>query len=95
MPQQWEVGRHATSVKTVGDITTVTYHSTDVVIVDRDKRTVTLNSDGWRTRTTKNRMNQAAFQFGLPFRVVQIKGEWHVILNGESIDFKDGMVISY
>lgn len=58
--------------------TTVTYHNTAVVVVDWEKRRVILNSGGWRTPTTKLRMNQAANEFGLPYHVFQKDHNWFV-----------------
>lgn len=55
---------------------------------------VILNSGGWRTVTTKTRMNQAANQFGLGYGVYQRKGEWFVDTpDGQTLEFKDGMMI--
>lgn len=79
----------------------VTYHNTDVVKVD-EGGTVTLTTDGFRTVTTKLRMNQAAYQFNLGYRVYQKDFEWYVIteMNNifdmiHSIPFRDGMVINH
>jgi len=40
--------------------------------------TVILDTGGWRTVTTKARMNQAFNQFGPSYAVGQNKGEWSV-----------------
>lgn len=61
MTQQNKVGTHATSVYTGLGITNIQYHGTKVVRFDAE--TITLDSGGWRTATTKTRMNQAARQF--------------------------------
>lgn len=55
-----------------GDDIAVRLHSTDVVTVSRDD-TVTLDSGGWLTVTTKERMNR----FG-PVYVYSDKGIWYV-----------------
>ena len=53
---------------------------------------VTLDSGGWRTVTTKRKMNQAANQFGLIYSVFQRKGQWFVALVGNTVvPFVDGM----
>ena len=81
----------------------VAYIRTRIVAWDGD--TVTLNSDGWQTVTTKRKMNQAANQFGLRFCVYQKRGEWFVDIKnraytldgdapywqGLAIPFRDGM----
>ena len=61
---------------------------------------VTLNSGGYRTATTKRRINQVATAYGLPFRVYQDRGRWYVQgecrepgANGTTLfqTFSDGM----
>lgn len=56
-----------------GDIA-VRLHRTDVVIYHRDDDTVTLNSGGWQTVTTKERMNRFT-----NVRVYQEKHVWYVV----------------
>jgi hypothetical protein len=91
MARQDTIGTHKTTVTTRDGVTTVRYHSTDVVVFDRDK--VTLNSDRWRTRTTMKRMNQTARQYGLGFSVYQKDWAWFVEYGGEVFDYYDGMTI--
>ena len=90
-----EIGKHATTVSTSGireGKTTVTYHNTDVVVVNRSRETITLDSGGWRTVTTKARMNQTSRQLSLGFGVWQRDFKWYVKHNGRTYDFYDGMV---
>ena len=81
----------ATTITTTNGVTIVIYHNTKVVKWDKDK--ITLDSGGWRTKTTKNRMNQASNQFGLGFQVYQSKGEWFVSTKDGEMEFEDGMEI--
>jgi len=67
----------------------VTFHSTDVVVFDAN--TITLNSGGWQTVTTKRRMNQTADHFGLGFRVWQKNFIWYVDWDGKTLEYRDGM----
>ena len=68
----------------------VTYVRTQIVSWNAD--TVTLRSGGWRTVTTKRKMNQAANQFGLGFRVFQHDHDWFVRRpDGGEVPFSDGM----
>lgn len=63
-------------------------HNTDVVTKLPDGRYV-LNSGGWRTVTTKERINRYA-----PVRVWSHKGEWYVYENGEWREpFYDGIIV--
>lgn len=63
-------------------------HSTYVVKIHPDN-TYTLNSGGWQTLTTKDRINQYS-----PKRVYQRDYQWYVSLNGKEYPFMDGMVVS-
>lgn len=94
MSQQNTIGRTATTVYTENGTTKVRYHST--VVVEFTPETIILNSGGWHTATTKTRMNQAANQFGLNYRVFQKDFDWFVELtepNGDTVDieFQDGL----
>lgn len=60
----------------------VTYISTTIVQWNAD--TVTLDSGGWHTVTTKRKMTQASHQFGLGFTVFQRNGDWFVCRLGRS-----------
>lgn len=76
MGQQSKVGKVATHVMVTNGRISVRYH--DTLVVDATSETITLNSGGWRTSTTKTRMNQASNQFDLGFRVYQSKHVWFV-----------------
>jgi hypothetical protein len=94
MSQTQTLGKVATSVQHEGILTIVRYHATDVVKFSDAH--ITLNSGGWRTNTTKLRMNQASNQFGLGFTVYQRMGQWFVRFNmrsGTVIPFEDGMIL--
>lgn len=71
-----------------GDIA-ITLHDTDVVTYHSDG-TYTLNSGGWLTVTTKDRLNSYS-----PFVVHSIKGRWQVNLSADhlagEVPFYDGM----
>lgn len=76
MSQQTRLGKHATTVRNENDETIVRYHETDILKFNDER--IELNTGGWFTATTKTRLNQAAFQFGLFFKVYQSKGLWYV-----------------
>lgn len=63
-------------------------HSTYVVKIHPDD-TYTLQTGGWQTVTTKDRINQYS-----PVRVYQRKYEWFVNINGKEYPFMEGMVVS-
>jgi hypothetical protein len=88
---QHRIGKVATAIErhaTLG--TRVIYHQTCVVQVTPDGM-ITLDSGGWRTATTKTRMNQAASQMRLGFNVQQKAGEWFVYIGDVRRPFVDGM----
>lgn len=58
-------------------------HYTEVVTFHKDD-SITLNSGGWRTITTKDRMNYAV-------SVWQKDWKWFVEWHGRQYDFADGM----
>lgn len=96
MSQQDKIGRVATTVRRGCDgVLRVTYHATVVVSV-YPNGDIRLDSGGWRTLTTKTRMNQAAHQFALNFTVLQRNFDWYVVRNYEwehEIPFEDGMIL--
>lgn len=92
MAQQWKVGTVATTVAQGPKHMVVTYHRTQVVQFNDQE--IILNSGGWRTSTTKTRMNQTSHQFDLGFNVYQNKGDWFVSYKGTAVPFEDGMVIT-
>ena len=68
-------------------------HDTYVVKIHPDN-SATLNSDGWQTSTTKDRINKYS-----PVRVCQRRGEWYVDTISSSgctnlFPFYDGIVVS-
>lgn len=67
-----------------GDAFAVRLHQTDVVLIHADG-TYTLNSGGWQTPTTKDRINEYT-----PARLHQAKGLWY---NRDGSLFYDGMTI--
>ena len=62
-------------------------HSTYVVKIHEDN-TYTLQTGGWQTVTTKDRINQYS-----PVRVYQRKYEWFVKINNKEYPFMEGMVV--
>lgn len=91
MPRMNTIGKTATSVFAEGKWTKVVYHRT--CVIKWTDKAIVLDSGGWRTATTKNRINQACNQFGLDCGVSQKNHEWFVHTSRGVIPFKDGMRI--
>lgn len=62
-------------------------HSTYVVKIHPDN-TYTLQTGGWQTLSTKDRINEFA-----PVRIYQHKYQWFVVQRGRELPFVDGMVV--
>ena len=62
---------HMTTLRQEGDSFVIRYHNTDVVTLNEDG-TYILNSGGWYTPTTKDRINEYS-----PARIHQEKGLWY------------------
>ena len=102
MAQTQEVRGVATRIVRIGTTIQIHYHGTIVVEFNHD--TITLNSGGWQTQTTKTRMNQASNQFDLGYSVFQKNYVWyvgHYVPTGRPVGkyrykqsiFQDGMMI--
>jgi hypothetical protein len=90
MAQQNRIGSHKTYVRSDGNAIIVRYHYTDVVKFT--PKTITLNTGGWETSTTKTRMNQASRQYGLGYTVYQKDYDWFVRYKGKTMKFKGNKI---
>ena len=79
----------ATKVESDRYGTVVTYHATEIVTFN--KHDIVLRNGGYRTVTTKRRMNQVSDEFGLGFRVFQKDHDWFVDYKDVVHKFFDGM----
>lgn len=76
-----------------GRLQNVRYYATDIVSLKGRK--IVLNSGGWHTVTTKERMNQAANVYNLGYYVFQRKYKWFVEFQGKIQEFFDGISLKY
>ena len=97
MAQTRRISKNNTKIRTAEGVTTIRLHSTDIVSMRTEGRrvTVTLNSGGWHTSTTKTRMNQVFNQFDLPLRVFQRDFEWNVWTPDTVQPFVDGSQFTF
>lgn len=91
MPQTSICRGTATSAVCTNGRITVVYHETRVVDVTPEH--ITLDTGGWKTVTTKRRMNQASVQFNLGYTVYQQKGQWFVSYRGVTRPFDQDEII--
>ncbi len=84
-----------TIVEESDDLRLVTLHDTTIVQHHILEDRVVLNSGGWKTVTTKARMNQVFDEWELDLRVYQDSWHWYVTMpDGTSIPFTDNMEIN-
>ena len=79
---------------TNAEVTNIRLHLTDIISFNHTERTITLDSGGWRTVTTKARMNE----FQDVTNVWQEKGIWYCgtsYSRTNSIEFYDGIIFSF
>lgn len=104
MAQTQKVRGVATTIARTSQSIAVTYHATTVAEVhradgkaDAPASYVTLNTGGYRTATTKLRMNQFANEFcSYAFSVYQKRGDWFVSIKGVERDIPfNGEVLSF
>lgn len=69
------------------NVSTWRYHATNIVVFDHYSKTMTLNTGGWETVTTKARLNEALGMFigKRPGWITQKNFVWR--FNGEPITF--------
>ena len=95
--EKWMNSKRATQLEVDADgWRHVRYHATRVVSWRENLNgsvDVILDSGGWRTVTTKQRMNEVSAKYGFGFVVSSLRGAWFVWLREENknISFKDGM----
>ena len=73
----------------------VVYHSTKIFSWDKETGTITLNTGGWETYTTKKRMNQCLEEFGFTAKVYQKDFNWFCNYEGTEFEFKNNKVIIF
>ncbi len=87
MSRQDKIGKHKTMMYKDNDYLCIKYHNTDVVKFNDLE--IILNHGGWLTNTTKTRMNQAAWQYDLDYRVYQEDFVWFVLFQDKKHLFDD------
>lgn len=87
----WKNGN--TEVKTDADnVSRVFLHGNHIATVG--DKFIQLFDGGWRTATTKSRLNSLLFAHGVDDHLHQKKGEWFVTTNGETVKFMNGMILN-
>lgn len=89
MGQTQRISKNNTKITENDGMTCIRLHKTEVVRFNGE--VIILDSGGWRTVTTKTRMNQTSNEYGLGYSVFADKGIWYVKHNGNTTLYHDGM----
>jgi hypothetical protein len=87
MGQMRRVCGNNTAVVARNGNTSIILHGTPVV--EFDCECIILRTGGWRTVTTKSRMNQASNQYNLGYQVFQRHHDWFVSFKDKEVPFGD------
>lgn len=82
MAQTHRVSRNNTTIKTHNGTTSITLHHT--VVVAFNDSSIMLDCGGYRTVTTRTRMNQASHQYALGYGVSFAGGDFTVRYKGHT-----------
>ena len=89
-----KAGRYSNvTVKKGTSNTVVVLHNTAVVIYDEMLKLITLNTNGWKTPTTKTCINNALRQLGVVASISQVKGQWYLCEGSKKRPFLDNMTL--
>lgn len=80
-----KVGNNTLKIKYQDGTTAIRLHNTNIITTTPDEKT-TLNTGGYFTRTTKERLSEWT-SFGFQIR----KGQWYIRSNGKEYIFYDGI----
>ena len=65
----------------------------NTIVFKKIKNTITLNSDGWHTMTTKKHINTGFDMVGKKAFVFQKNYEWYINDNGTIKDYQDNITL--
>ena len=90
MPQLRKISKNNTAVVHNADTTTVILHGTPIVTITPEH--IVLNTGGFNTATTRNRMNQVSNQLNLGYKVYIRSGYTFVDFKGKTYSFDNYLV---
>jgi hypothetical protein len=85
VPQTQKISKNNTVILEKNGIETVILYQTPIVKIG--EKTIELNTGGYNTATTRNRMNQVSNEKGLGFYVSSKAGKLTVSFNGKDTEF--------
>ena len=90
----WSKGNTTISYNESTETYDVFLHGNKIASIDYDDREVRLSSCGWRTNTTKSRLNAILTALRADGYVRQTQRRWQICSNGDH-NFYDGIVVSF
>ena len=90
----WSKGNTTISYNDNTETYDVFLHGNKIASIDYDDREVRLSSCGWRTNTTKSRLNAILTALRADGYVRQTQRRWQICSNGDH-NFYDGIVVSF
>ena len=90
----WSKGNTTISYNESTETYDVFLHGNKIASIDYDGREVRLSSCGWRTNTTKSRLNAILTALRADGYVRQTQRRWQICSNGDH-NFYDGIVVSF
>ena len=76
------------------DCSEIYLHGHKISVYDHNTNALKLNSFGYKTVTTKSRLNAILSELITGARVFQRQFDWYLSYNNQTVDFWDGMILS-
>lgn len=89
--QTWRRSNTSVVYCDTANISAVYLHDNLIALYYHNTRRIICSSAGWRTRTTKSRLNALLEQFGMAIH--QIRGEWYWSDGGRFLDVQLGTIL--
>lgn len=86
-----KLGHNTWVIRRDEDVVAVKYHGTDIIRINREGN-IRLNTGGWDTTTTKDRLNQFLRCKGMS--IFQKKGKWYISSEDDTQEYVDGTEIT-
>ena len=76
------------------DCSAVYLHGHKIAVYDHNTNAVKLNSFGYKTNTTKSRLNAILDEVKYGAKVFQKNWDWYLSYNNQTVDFWDGVILT-
>ena len=76
------------------DCSEIYLHGHKIAVYDHNTNSVKLNSFGYKTNTTKSRLNAILDEVKYGAKVFQRQFDWYLSYNNRTVDFWDGMILT-